>query len=413
VAQRGAGDAEYEPGFARRYDVAPAVHATIETSCATARFVDGTLELWLPTQAPESARLAAAKALDVSVSRVVLYPVAAGGSFDRRLDNSIAIEVALLAREAGRPVQLTWSRWQEQAASFPRAPAAGLLGAQVDSEGTIRAMRARLACAPGMQQFGRRLFGNRTSWAAIAETIGEADPMMAEGLMPPYAIPDVSVQHIPVRTNLPSSRMRGGAHGVTCFMRESFIDEIAHEYNREPLSYRIAYLGGDLRLAHCLQQVARLAQWDGGAPGTGQGLACHRMGDDVDAGRIAVIATARAGEGGVRVSSVHACVDIGRIINRDIALQQIEGGLIFGLGMALGCATEYEDGLPTHQRLAALAIPALSDCPDITVELVESDAPPVDPGEIGVPAIAPAIANAFHSATGLRLRRLPLLSAIA
>jgi isoquinoline 1-oxidoreductase beta subunit len=127
-------------------------------------------------------------------------------------------------------------------------------------------------------------------------------------------------------------------------------------------------------------------------------------------GRIAVVATATPGTSGVRVSRIDACVDIGRVINRDIALQQIEGGLIFGLGLALGCSTDYADGLPTHGRLAALAVPTLADCPDIRIDLVDSDAPPFDPGEIGVPPVAPAIANALFSATGLRLRRLPLLS---
>lgn len=413
TALRGAGDEGFEPNFARRYDASPGVHATIETTTATARFVDGTLELWMASQAPELARSAAAKALGISTSNVVLYPVAAGGSFDRRLDHSIAIEVALLAREAGRPVQLTWSRWQEHVASYPRMPAACLMGASLTADGTMATMRARLAGPPAMLEFGRRLFGNMTSWAAIDETSGTPDPMVTEGLVPPYAVPNVSVQHIPVRTNLPAAPMRGGAHGITCFVRESFVDEIAHEYEREPLSYRIATLGEDLRLVTCLQQAARMAEWDGGAPGTGQGLACHVMGEGENAGRIAVVATASAGEGGVRVRSLHACVDIGRIVNRDIALQQVEGGLVFGLGMALGCATEYEEGLPTHGRLAALAIPTLSDCPDITVEFVPSDAPPFDPGEIGVPAVAPAIANAFFSATGLRLRRLPLISALA
>ena len=83
---------------------------------------------------------------------------------------------------------------------------------------------------------------------------------------------------------------------------------------------------------------------------------------------------------------------------------------MFGLGLALGCSTEYADGLPTHGRLAALALPTLAECPEIRIDLVDSTAEPFDPGEIGVPPVAPAIANALFSAIGLRLRRLPLLS---
>ena len=407
---RGDGDTDYAPNFALRYDIAPALHAGIETTTATARLADGTLELWLPAQSPETARSAAAGALGMNVSDVVLYPVSAGGSFDARLEHMVAIEVALLAREAGAPVQLTYSRWQEHVALPPRTPAAGLIGAEVSAEGNISQLRARIACPPTALEFGRRLFDNLTPWAAIDAVAGEGDPMAVEGMMGPYNIPNMAVQHIPVKLNLPTARMRANAHGYTCFMRESFIDEVALRHDREPLSYRIAMLGQEPLLVGCLQRAARLAQWDGGARWTGQGLACHVMTLGDRTGRIAVIATATPGEGGVRVSRIDACVDLGRVINRDIALQQIEGGLIFGLGLALGCSTEYADGLPTHGRLAALAVPTLAECPEIHIDLVDSDAPPFDPGEIGVPAVAPAIANALFSATGLRLRRLPLLS---
>ncbi|WP_340588717.1 molybdopterin cofactor-binding domain-containing protein [Erythrobacter alti] len=413
VETRGAGVEGYSPDFALRYDVSPALHAPLETTTATARLSDGLLELWMPTQTPEAARDAAAKALGMSAGKVVLYPVAAGGSFDRRLDNQVAIEVALLAREAGRPVQLTWSRWQEHLASYPRAPVAALLGAELGQEGTIQRMRARIATPSTMPEFGRRLFDNSAAWAAVDEAAGEADPMAVEGLAQSYAILDMSVEHIAVKLDLPTARMRGGAHGYTCFFRESFIDEVALRHDREPLSYRIAMLGQDALMVDVLQRAARLAQWDGGRQGSGQGIACHRMDLGDATGRIAVVAQASAGEGGVRVRQIYAAVNIGRVVNHDIALQQIEGGLVFGLAMALGGGTEYAEGLPTHQRLAALGLPTLADCPEITVELVQSEAEPFDPGEIGVPPVAPAVANAFFSATGLRLRRLPLLSAAA
>ena len=412
VETRGDGVADYAPDFALRYDVMPALHATIETTSATARFADGTLELWMATQTPEAAREAAAKTLGISGSDVVLYPVAAGGSFDRRLDNQAAIEVALLAREAGRPVQLTWSRWQEHVAGYPRAPVAALVGAQLREDGGIARMRAQIAAPSTMRQFGERLFDNTADWAATGAVAGTPDPAMVEGMLGPYAIPHAEVRHVPVALPLPTARMRGGAHGYTAFFRECFIDEVAIRNEREPLSYRIAMLGQDPPMVDVLQRAARLGEWDGGSPGSGQGLACHRMDGFGATGRVAIIAEASAGEGGVRVRRISAAVNIGRVVNRDIALQQIEGGIVFGLAQALGGATDYREGLPTYERLAALALPTLEDCPDIRVELVESADPPFDPGEIGMPAIAPAVANAFFSATGLRLRRLPLLSAL-
>lgn len=412
IATRGEGDtAMGEPSLTLRYEVAPAVHATPETASATARLVDGRLELWLASQAPERARVAAAEALGLSLDDVVLYPMPAGGSFDRRLEHDHAIEAALLARECSpQPVQLVWSRWQEMLAGRPRAPAKALLSAKLSGDGTIADWRARIAMPATAREWGARLFANRTTWAAVDDARGEADPFAVEGALPPYAIANVAVDHVPATVHLPTGRMRGGADAVTAFFTESFIDEIASRYQREPLSYRIAMLGDDPRMVTCLQSAARLAQWDAGRDQSGQGLACHRMGDSATGGRIACIATARAGEGGVRVTRLTAAVDIGRIVNIELARQQIEGGLVFGLSLAVGASTSYRDGLPTSQRLGSLALPRLQDCPEVLVEFIASEAEPFDPGELGVTVAAPAIANALYSATGLRFRRLPLIS---
>jgi isoquinoline 1-oxidoreductase beta subunit len=349
-----------------------------------------------------------ADALGLSHRDVVLYPMPAGGSFDRRLEHDHAIEAALIAREIGKPVQLVWSRWQEMLMGRPRSPVSAQLSARTLEGGHIASWTARLALPPAAQEFGRRLFGNRTSWAAIDDSEGEADPLAVEGAAPVYAIANVAVDHVPARIGLPAGRLRGNAHGYTCFFNECFIDEIAKANNREPLSFRIEMLGEDLRLAACLQQVARIAEWGGGIDQSGQGLACHRIGPAESGGRIAAIATARQGEGGVKVEKLHVAVDIGRIVNVDIARQQIEGGLVFGIGLALGSSTEYTSGLPNRARLAALNLPLLKDCPQIEVEFIASDAPPADPGELGVAVAAPAIANALFSATGIRRRRLPL-----
>ncbi len=407
MTERGDGDEGMgRPTFEASYAVSPALHATLETASATARFADGRLELWIASQAPEYARKAAAKALGISDSDVVLYPMPAGGSFDRRLENDHAIEAALIARESGRPIQLVWSRWQEALAGRPRTPVAATLSAKAGGSGRIGIWRARLALPPTAQEFGNRLFRNMTSWSAIEESSGEGDVLAVEGADPPYGIANVAVDHVPVRIGLPTGRMRGNAHGYTCFFNESFVDELAAEFDREPLSYRMEMLGNDVRLAACLQRAAQLAEWGGGRDQSGQGLACHRIGE----GRIAAIASASQGEGGVRVERLSAAVDIGRMVNVDIARQQIEGGLIFGITLALGAATGYEGGLPTQGRLAGLSLPRLKDCPSIDVAFIASDAEPADPGELGVAVAAPAIANALFSATGLRFRRLPLLS---
>lgn len=417
VAVRGEGaDWAEAPDLALRYDVAPGAHATLETASATARYADGRLELWLASQAPERAREAAAAALGIPIADTILYPMAAGGSFDRRLEHDHAIEAALIAREVGerhgRPVQLVWSRWEEQLAGRPRAPVSAIVSARLAPGGTgrVSALRARIAMQPAAREFGRRLFDNQAGWAALESSAGETDPMATEGALPFYEIPDVTVEHIAVETGMPSGRMRGQAHGYTAFFVECFVDELAARHGREPLSYRVEMLGGDARMVECLQRAARLAEWDGGQNQSGKGLACHRMGDAAGGGRIACIATARQDEGGVRVVRLSAAVDVGRIVNLDVARQQIEGGLVFGMAQALGAAVDYRRGLPVQGRLAELNLPVLADAPEIAVDFVASDAEPFDPGELGVAVAAPAIANALHSATGLRLRRLPLLS---
>ena len=255
-------------------------------------------------------------------------------------------------------------------------------------------------------EFGRRLFGGQTTSSAMADSKGEADTLAMEGAVPSYAIADMVIEHVPVSIALPTARLRGNAHGYTAFFNECFVDELAHRAGREALSYRIAMLGHEPRLVACLMRAASLANWDAGADASGQGLACHVIGE----GRIAVIATARRDETGVRVDQIAAVADVGRIINLDIARQQIEGGLVFGIGLALGSSTSYANGLPEIGRIGALGLPLLADCPAITVDFIESDAQPADPGELGVAAVAPAIANALFSATGLRFRKLPLLS---
>ena len=400
------------PDYSQSYSVAPAVHATIETASATARFDGDTLELWIAAQAPELTRWAAAKAIGISPQDVVLYPTAAGGSFDARLERRHAIEVAQIAKQIGRPVNLTWPRAQELQSVPVRTPVSARLEAAFlpASGGRIAAWRSRLAMPATVREFGRRLFDNKTPQAAMEHAAGEADALACEGAVPPYRIDHVAVDHLPVSLPFPTGQMRGNAQAYNAFFSESFVDELAERAGRDPFLYRMEMLSGLPRMADTLRRATRLAGWDGGRRGTGQGLALARFGSPESGGCIACVAQAALGEGGVRVRRLHAAVDIGRVVNHDIARQQIEGGLIFGLSLATGSSVAYEDGKPVPHRLAGLALPTLADTPEIVVELLVSDAPAFDPGELGVAVAPPAIANALYSATGVRFRRLPLLS---
>lgn len=409
IAERGDPDAHLSQRFEHtaHYTIAPALHAGIETASATVRITAGQVEVWAALQAPQYARLAVANALGVGTESVVLYPLAAGGSFDARLEHRHVVEAALIAKEVGRPAQLVWSRWQEHVAGLPRSPARAVLAARTLQDGSLSALKIRVAMPGTMNEFGRRLFGGAGHRDALY-TQGRGDPLALEGAVPPYGIEHLVVEHVPVEIGLPTGRLHGNGYAIGAFLIETFIDELAQRSGREPLSYRMAMLGQDVRLANCLQRAASLAEWGGGAGGSGQGLACYRMAIGGRTGRIALVASARRDDRGVRVDKLTAAVDVGRVINADIARQQVEGGLLFGLGIATGSSTAYADGLPITGRLGLLGLPLLGDCPEIDVEFIESQADPFDPAELAVAVAAPAIANALFSAGSVRLHNLPL-----
>ena len=391
--------------FKAEYTVGAAVHAPIETRSATAYFRDQRLQLWLATQAPAAARLAAAQAIGISADDVVHYPVMAGGSFDRNFDNSISAQVAVIAKAVGRPVQLTWSRPEDFVRDHVRSPALGRLSAAMNADGAVTGLAVRVAAASSMRELAYRIDGQKTDKARKSAS-GQYDVLALEGAQIPYAIPNISIDHFPVSMPMPTGPWRGLANSYNCFFVEGFIDELAHKAGVEPLSFRMQMLVEQTRLARCLTGVATMAGWDGGVSGSGRGIACHSM----RGSHIAVIVTARNSETGVRVDRIHAMADCGRLINPDLARQQIEGGILFGLAQALGSATDFESGLPTARRLRDIDLPKLADVPEITVELARNDEAPGGVSELGVPAVAPAIANALFSAAGIRLRELPLLS---
>ncbi|HEX2792881.1 MAG TPA: molybdopterin cofactor-binding domain-containing protein [Croceicoccus sp.] len=395
-----------------RYTVAPALHGTLETASATARFAGGRLELWMAAQAPEQARQEAAEAVGIAVEDVVLYPVGAGGSFDSRLDQRIAREVAAISKSVGRPVQLVYSRAEEHRMALPRPPMVADVKAISGSQGTVNAWHSRIAIQPFAREMYGRLFEGRSPLDAMEAAAGRHDPVNLCGMAPLYAIPNLLVENVTAATGLPAGRMRGNAETLACFVSECFIDEIAGQAGEEPLAYRMAMLGNNRRMAECLQGAAQLGEWDGGSEGSGQGIACWQMADPAGhpdgGGRIAVVVRARPGENGVEVASVAAFCDIGRVIHHELALQQIEGGLMYGIAAALGMGATYAGGVPRERTLGALQLAGLARAPDISVGFAQNDAPPFDPGEVGMVAAAPALANALRSATGKRFRDLPI-----
>ncbi len=416
VAERGEGDAALLAGMdkstlALRYDVMPAAHGTIETASCTARLADGRLELWLASQAPERAREAAARALGLPLTAVVLYPMPAGGSFDARLEHDHAIEAALIAREIGRPVQLVWSRWQEHLALRPRPPVAAVLAAKLGSEGHIDTFRARLAMPP--ERAGIRTPAVRQQHAVGGDRRrgGRSRPARARrthaGLRDPQRR-DRPRARATLAPDRPAARQRARLHllhGRELHRRSG----AAASAGATRVPHRHARARSAARRRAC---SARPGSANGAAAPPGPARASPATGWS-SAARSAISHSSPP-----RSPAKVACGWASSPRRSTSAAwstatwrcSRSRAGCIYGVGLALGSALTYERGLPAEARLAALDLPTLADSPAISIDLVDSEAEPFDPGELAVAPVAPAIANALFSATGLRLRRLPLLS---
>ncbi|MDV3459000.1 molybdopterin cofactor-binding domain-containing protein [Sphingomonas sp. HF-S4] len=390
------------------YRVGLALHAPLEPMTATAVHRDGRVTLWLPTQAPGLARAAAARAAGLGESDVIVHPTMAGGSFGAKLETDAAAQAAVIAMRIGRPVQVTWPRGEDFRRDRFRPAAAGRMHARLDAKGRLTGWLAKIAApSTGRELAARLLHGDALPSAGLA--IGGGDPSAVAGAAPFYAIPNFAVDHHPAEIGVPTGYWRSGAHSYTAFFTESFLDELAHVAEQDALSFRMAMLGSQLRLARCLQTAAQLGGWQGGQPGSGQGIACHSF----RGSHIAVLAEAQlTSDRRVKVERLVAAVDCGRVVNPDLVMQQVEGGLLFGMAGAVGCSTGFSENVADVRDITDLRLPTLADCPDITVEIIHSGAEPGGVSELAVPPVAPAIANALQAATGVRFRRLPLLSEI-
>ena len=388
------------------YHVGLAPHAAIETMTATAHLRDGRLDLWLPTQVPAMARAAAAAAIGLAEDAVLVHPMLVGGSFGANLETQCAAQAAVLAAKLKRPVQLTWSRAEDLLHDRFRPPAMARMAARLGANGQILGWLAKIAAPATGHELAGRLFAQDRGFGTALALSASHDPYAVAGAKPFYAMPVYAVDHHPAEIGVPTGHWRSGAHSYTAFFTECFLDELAHVAGVEALSFRIGMLGGNARLARCLSTAASLGGWEGGVEGSAQGLACHSF----RGSHIAVLVEAHVGEGqSVSVDRIVAAADCGRMINPDVVKQQIEGGLLFGMAAATGGATAFKANLAQARTLGDLGLPRLADTPDITVELIQSEAEAGGVSELAVPPVAPAIANALQAATGYRLRTLPLL----
>ena len=371
--------------LAATYYVAPSQHLGIEPSSATARVNGGGVELWTATQAPSF----------LAEDRL-LYPMPAGEPAGRAMEADAAPVAIELARALKRPVQVVLSQSSSQ--NHDRvAPGALARMTALPGEGGITAAWAmRVVTADGL--------GSTLGRLRHAATPKQPEPTGFEGSVPPYSIPDVTIEAVQADLPFAVGYMRGSPQREFAFFTESFVDELAHAAGMEPLAFRMSMLGGDGRLARCLQGAARLAQWDGGGPGSTMGIAgCSAFGS-----HIGLVANASIGsDQRVKVARLIAAVDCGRVVNSGIVAQQIEAGLIWALAQATVEAPEWIAEMPRARPVGGIGLPRIGDTPQITVEIIPSSDAPGGISGLGTTVLAPALANALFAATGKRLRSLP------
>lgn len=384
--------------FSAEYRVPMVPHAPMETLTATARVSGDRLEVWMPTQAITFARAAVARAAGMSEDAVTIFPTLIGGGFGRKVANDAAEVAAILAIKTKRPVQLTWSRAEETLHDEFRPPAIARMKAKLGENGRLAAWAAAISApSTAAQQFSKLAPG-------LPANPDKPEAAAIEGAIPPYTIPTLSVDHHVAPIGVPTGAWRSVANSYTAFFTECFVDELAEEAGLEPFSFRMQMLGGSPRLARCLTTAATIGDWQGGIAGSGQGIAAHSC----FGSHIAMLTELHVSEGRIVIDRIVAAVDCGRVIHPDIVRQQIEGGIIWGIAGAMGNAISVERGLVTARNFSGLGLPILADTPEIFVELIQNNEAPGGVGEIAVPPVAPALANALYAATGERARTLPL-----
>jgi isoquinoline 1-oxidoreductase beta subunit len=374
--------------LAATYYVAPSQHLGLEPLTATARASNGALEVWAATQAPVLARKAAGSG--------ALYPMPAGQPAGRALEADLIPVAVELARELKRPVQVTLPQGWGQDHDRVSPGALAHINALPGTGGITAAWQMRVVTADGLGSALARLTGDEAPSKFAATAL--------DGAVPPYSIPNVRIEAIHSTLPFTPGYMRGSPQRELAFFTESFIDELARTAGMEPLSFRMSMLGGNGRLARCLQGAARLAEWDGGGPGSTMGIAgCSAYGS-----HIGLVAMASIGDDQrVKVHRLIAAVDCGSVVNSGLVKQQIESGLIWALAQATAAEPEWIAGMPRGRALSTIGLPKIGDTPEIYVELVPSSDPPGGVSGLGVTVLAPAVANAIYAGSGKRMRSLP------
>ncbi len=350
------------------YHVAYIAHTPLEPRAAVAEWSGDRLTVWTGTQRPFGVRGELAEAFHIPEERIRVIVPDTGSGYGGKHTGEAAIEAARLAKEAGKPVKLVWTREEEFTWAYARP--AGVFDISSSAAKT----------------------GEITSWEFHNYNSGTA------GIQTSYTIPNQKIVFHVTKSPLRQGSYRALASTANHFARESHIDELAHAAGIDPVEFRLKNLK-DERLRAVLEAVAAKASRTSGI-----GCGFEKR------GYVATAADVSIERGQVKVTRVVTAFECGAIVNQNGLKNQVEGAIIMGIGGALFEALNFDNGVLTNPRLSMYRVPRFSDVPELETILIDrKDLQPVGAGECPIVGLAPAIGNAIFKATGRRLRSLPMV----
>ena len=385
------------------YELPYLAHAPMEPNNAVCLMRDdGVLEVWASTESPVYTQMAAAGAAGIESEQVLVHVTDAGGSFGlhssaRRDPTTEAVQVAK-ALDWRYPIKLQSPREEEFKTGRYRAMAVHHVRAGTDAAGTLSAFHQQIAAQPTSPNL---------PFVADALFTNDVDAMTTTGAVDsPYAFANFKLESTNVEAGVPIMVWRSVGNSHTEFARESALDELAIAASRDPVDLRRELLANNPRTLHALEVAAERGSW--GTPSAerhGRGIACSSF-----LSHSAQVTEVSLDERGrVHVDRVVFALDCGIMINPDLIRQQVESGILYGLGAAAWGEIVLGDGGDiVTQNFDRYPVTRMQSTPAIEVHLIESSEPPTGVGEVSVPTVAPALANAIAALTGTRIRRLPM-----
>jgi isoquinoline 1-oxidoreductase len=368
---------------AQKFDVAYTVayiqHAPMEPRAAVAEWSDGKLTAWTGSQQPSRVQSELSASLRVPQDRVRVIVPDTGGGFGGKHSGEAAVEAARLAKAAGKPVSLRWTREEEFTWAYCRP--AGLIEVKA-----------------GLDDDGRLVVWDFTNYNS-----GES------ALSTPYEVPHGRTQFLAADSPLRQGSYRALASTANAFARESAMDELAVLANADPLEFRLAHLK-EGRLKEVLAAAAKKFGWSerrkSASANRGVGLACGTEKGSF----VAACAEVEVVDGKPKILSICQAFECGAIQNPMNLRAQVEGAIVMGLGGALTEEMRFKDGKIENPRFSEYFVPRMSDTPPMDIVLVDRpDLNSVGAGETPIIAVAPAVANAIYDATKVRVRSMPML----